>query len=103
MPDGIVEDSRNSNSPQWGYLKALDVPEFCSDSMNEHPSEKTLMNYKNNDIPPWDQTLLFVNDTNNTNGPLEVGDNVCFKPITRTVPVGRVAVRYVIAQVLKKN
>lgn len=88
MPAGVVEDSRSSHNPRWGYLKLIDSENRCCapsfkehteillrhlEDANESTSLKNLQSHVFDQAGPlWDR-LLFISKID-----VIVNDKVCF-------------------------
>ena len=83
MPDGTIQDSRNPNSPQWGYLalEEDDKPQFLNhaDDVDYGNARGLLDNGGPNGASTWNRYILFLN-TKATSGKkrFKKGDRVHF-------------------------
>ena len=88
MPAGVVEDSRSSYNPRWGYLKLTDSESSCCNpSFKEHTeillryledekestSLKNLQSHVLEQAGPLSDRFLFISKID-----VNVNDKVCF-------------------------
>lgn len=76
MPEGTSQDSRDPNSPQWGYLKVKNPEEL----RNENPVETDTN---------WNEYVMFVHDAgNNGDDKIEARTDVKFVMVPATLTIG---------------
>ena len=108
MPDGIVQDSRNPNSPQWGYLKVKhgDIKFFNDLDILSLTYDEPVIDVGSGSKKRWNQYVLFMHNLKKKKGDtrrLKRGTKVKFKLVKAKLKISKKACKKFNKQSLKKS